>query len=79
MQDLGVIRKMDKLGRVVVPAHIRKEMKWGQNTLLEFFAEGGCVFLQTNVKSCVFCGEKNNVQFLRNKPICKDCIDRLKK
>jgi len=49
MQEIGVIRKMDKLGRVVLPAHIRKELNWEQDTPLEIFADGrGTVLFHGN-------------------------------
>ncbi len=79
MQELGVIHKMDDLGRVVIPAHIRKELQWKAGTPLEFFAERGGVFLREYNKSCVFCGKREGVQLFENKLICKDCISRLQK
>ena len=79
MQEIGVIRKMDRLGRVVVPSHIRRELKWDDGTPLEIFADGRGVYLQTYEKSCVFCGERDNVQLFEGKHICKNCITRLQK
>jgi len=79
MQEIGVIRKMDKLGRVVLPAHIRKELNWEQDTPLEIFADGRGVYLQTYEKTCVFCGNRENVRLFEGKHICRHCIAQLQK
>lgn len=79
MQEIGVIRRMDNLGRVVLPAHIRKELKWEQDTPLEIFADGKGVYLQAYEKSCVFCGERENIQFFEGRHICGQCVERLQK
>ncbi|MBE7063161.1 MAG: AbrB family transcriptional regulator [Ruminococcaceae bacterium] len=79
MQELGIIRKMEDNGRVVIPAEVRREMKWDHYTPLELFYDQGGVLLRTYEKSCTFCDSKDTVQLFENKPICQSCIDRLKK
>ncbi|MBQ7034011.1 MAG: AbrB family transcriptional regulator [Clostridia bacterium] len=79
MLELGIIRKMEDNGRVVIPAEIRREMKWEHYTPLELFIDQGGVLLRTYEKTCVFCGGRDDVQLFENKPICQSCINRLQK
>jgi len=76
---MGVIRKPDSLGRLVIPSHIRKEMKWDETTPLEIFADAHGVLLQKYTRSCTFCEAEEDIQIFKNKPICKNCIALLQK
>ncbi len=44
MKKIGIIRKADSLGRIVLPIEMRRALKWDKDTELEIFAEGNGVF-----------------------------------
>lgn len=59
MKSTGIVRRMDKLGRIVLPIELRKSLKIDLNTPLEMFVDGECILLKKYrpVGSCDFCGE----------------------
>ena len=79
MQKIGIIRKSDGLGRVVVPIEMRRALKWDKDTELEIFAENGGVFLRKFSHDCIFCGSNENVRCFEERMICERCIERLQK
>ncbi len=77
MQELGIIRKIDDTGRVVIPVEVRKELNWEYHTPLELFFDKSGVLLRTYKKSCIFCGGRDIVRDFEGEHICEKCIRRL--
>jgi len=79
MKKIGIIRKTDSLGRIVLPIEMRRALEWDEHTELEIFAEQDGVFLrQYKPFVCVFCGNDKNVHSFEERPICENCLSRLK-
>lgn len=77
MKSTGIVRKMDELGRIVLPMEIRTTFDINAKDALEIFVEDDCIILRKYQPSCVFCGEtRDNVAF-GDKRVCKSCIDKL--
>lgn len=78
MKSTGMVRKVDELGRVVLPAEIRKSMDINIRDSLEIFTDGGRIILQKYQPACIFCGDADDVVFFEDKRICRACLAKLK-
>ena len=78
MKSTGMVRKVDELGRIVLPAEIRKSMDINIRDSLEIFTDGGRIILQKYQPACIFCGDADQVVFFDDKRICRACLERLK-
>jgi transcriptional pleiotropic regulator of transition state genes len=79
MKATGIIRKVDEVGRVVVPIELRSLMGIENGDYVEIFTENEQVILKKYQPSCVFCGELNNITQFRGKMVCPECIAALSK
>lgn len=77
MKSTGMIRKIDELGRIVVPKEIRKTLNIDNGDPLEIFVEGDQIILKKHDPSCLFCGKSEDVIFFRGKLCCRDCLEEL--
>ncbi len=77
MKSTGIIRKVDELGRVVIPIELRRSLGISVRDSLEIFVEGQLIVLKKHETSCVFCGSEENVTEFKGKPICADCVSAL--
>ena len=78
MKATGVIRKIDGLGRVVIPMEIRNKLDISQNDSLEIHVEGTTIVLKKNEPDCTFCGSSKNVSEFKGKNVCEKCLNELK-
>ncbi len=78
MKSTGIVRKVDELGRFVLPAELRQEMGIEEKSSLEIFTENGRIILQKYQPSCIFCKNVSNVVLFKDKRICASCIEKLK-
>lgn len=78
MKSTGMVRKVDELGRIVLPAEIRQSMDINVRDALEIFTDGGRIILQKYEPSCVFCTNVDGITIYKNKRICADCLAALK-
>ncbi len=79
MKSTGIFRRVDGLGRFVLPKELRKSLDINQNDYLHIFLEGDTIILRKSQQNCILCGkeEENLIEF-REKKICHDCLDALK-
>lgn len=77
MKSTGIVRKVDELGRIVLPIELRRTMDIAERDELEIFIENERVVLRKLERSCTFCGSKQNLQVFHNKSVCRDCITQL--
>ena len=74
MRSTGMVRRTDKLGRIVIPIEIRKKLKIKPYDELELFSEGENIILKKFEESCTFCGSTINLIRQKDKLICEKCI-----
>lgn len=75
LKATGIVRRIDDLGRVVIPKEIRRTMGINEGDPLEFFVNGRDIALRKYVRGCVFCGiTEGDLKEFRDKLVCKDCI-----
>ena len=83
-EKLNAVRKIDELGRIVLPTELMKMMGWDKrdSLLLTFDKENGEATLKISEKypgpKCVFCGASESKLSKNGKDICGDCIDGIK-
>jgi AbrB family transcriptional regulator, transcriptional pleiotropic regulator of transition state genes len=76
----GVSRKVDQLGRLVLPAELRKQLEIRVGDLIEISVEDDRIVLQKVALHCVFCGATRPDAELRDfegKLVCERCVERL--
>ena len=79
MKSTGVVRKLDNLGRVVIPIELRKTMGIAIKDTLEIFTEGDEIILKKYQPGCIFCGDARDLQLFKGKMICSKCLSEMKK
>jgi transcriptional pleiotropic regulator of transition state genes len=79
MKSTGIIRKVDELGRVVLPVEIRRNLDIADRDELEIYIENDRVILQKYEPSCVFCGSVFDLVNYKGKNTCTHCINEMKK
>ena len=79
MKSTGVVRKLDDLGRIVIPIELRRTMDIGLRDTLEIFVEDDKIILKKYHTACIFCNDARDVIYYKDKLICKRCLEELKK
>ena len=78
MKSTGVVRKVDELGRIVLPKELRETMDINVKDPLEIFTDGENVVLRKYNPACVFCGDASDVIYFNGKRVCRKCLEQLK-
>ena len=79
MKSTGIVRKVDDLGRLVIPMEIRKNMNIETRDPIEIFVEEESIILKKYQPSCIFCENASNLLQFKGKLICPECLEKLKK
>ncbi len=77
MKSTGIVRKVDELGRIVLPIELRRTLNIDEKDSLEIYVDGSSVILRKYEPSCVFCGDAGDVTIYRGKNICVNCLREL--
>jgi len=78
MKSTGIVRKVDELGRVVLPIELRRTLDIAEKDSLEIFVEGNHIILKKYEPACVFCNDVDGVINFKGRNICQSCINELK-
>ena len=78
MKATGIIRKVDELGRVVIPIELRTQFNIAEKDPIEIFVDGDSIVLKKYEKSCLFCGGSKNLKEYKGKLICNKCLGQIK-
>lgn len=73
MKSTGIVRKVDELGRVVIPIELRRTLGIEEKDALEIYVDNEKIILKKYEPACVFCGNASNVQIYKGKMVCRDC------
>lgn len=79
MKSTGVVRRVDDLGRIVIPIELRRTLDIDIKDALEIYTEGELIILKKYEPACIFCGEGKDVINYKGKNICNGCLKELKK
>ena len=78
MKTTGIVRRVDELGRVVLPSEMRQTLDIQVKDPLEIFLENDRIVLRKYRPSCIFCNNDEKVVFFKDKRICTDCLSKIK-
>lgn len=79
MKSTGVIRRVDELGRVVIPIEIRTQLGISEKDPMEIYVDGSSIILKKYEPNCIFCGNSRKLIEFEGKPICKKCAENILK
>lgn len=74
MKATGVIRKVDELGRIVLPIELRRTYGIEEKDALEIYVDGENIILKKYEPACIFCGNARDINNYKGKNICASCI-----
>lgn len=77
MKSTGIVRKVDELGRVVIPIELRRNLGIEEKDGLEVFIDNDRIILRKYGPACVFCGQAEAVTRFKEKLVCRECLANL--
>ncbi len=78
MKSTGIVRKVDELGRIVLPIELRRTLDIAEKDSLEIYVDDNRIILKKYEPTCVFCGSSKDVLSFKGKNICPNCLSELK-
>jgi len=79
MKSTGIVRKVDELGRVVLPIELRRTLDIAEKDALEIYVDGATIILRKYEPACIFCDNAKDIKVYKGKNICPECLSALKK
>jgi transcriptional pleiotropic regulator of transition state genes len=79
MKSLGIVRKVDELGRIVIPIELRRTFDIEIGDGLEIFTEGEAILLRKYIPGCALCGEMDDLKDVWDKKVCSKCRELVSK
>ena len=73
MKSTGIIRKVDELGRIVLPIELRRVLDIAEKDELEIYTDSDRIVLKKHQTCCVFCGSSKALTVFKEKHICEQC------
>ena len=77
VKSTGILRKVDELGRIVIPMELRNKLNIEEKDPLEIFVDGSSIILKKYSSSCTFCGGEKDLVTFNDKLICSKCSEEL--
>jgi transcriptional pleiotropic regulator of transition state genes len=79
MGDTGIVRRVDDLGRIVIPMELRRTLGINVKDPLSITVEGERIILAKHRDSCVICGSTDEIVRVRERAVCADCVGTVKR
>lgn len=79
MKSTGIVRKVDELGRIVLPIELRRTLDIDVKDALEIYVDGSQIILKKYEPACIFCGNAKDIVHYKGKNICKSCMAEMVK
>jgi transcriptional pleiotropic regulator of transition state genes len=79
MGDTGIVRRVDDLGRIVIPMELRRTLGIHVKDPLSISVDGERIILEKYRESCVICGSETDVALVKDRPVCGECIGAIKR
>mgnify|MGYP002553838358 CR=1 FL=1 len=77
MKSTGIVRKIDELGRLVLPIELRRTLEISDGDSLEIFVEDNTIILKKYQPACIFCGSEKDLVEHGDYNVCRACIEAL--
>lgn len=79
MKSTGIVRRVDELGRVVIPIELRNKFGITEKDPMEIYVDGSSIILKKYEPNCVFCGSSKKLVEHEGKLVCEKCIEKIGK
>ena len=79
MKATGIVRKLDQLGRIVIPKELRTTLDMNALDSLEIFVDGRDIILRKYQPSCIFCNDAADTIQIEGKNVCRNCLKKIQK
>ena len=77
MKATGIVRKVDELGRIVLPIELRRTLDIEIKDPIEIYVDGDYILLKKYEPACIFCGNAKNVKRIHDKNVCGECVKEM--
>jgi transcriptional pleiotropic regulator of transition state genes len=77
MKSTGIVRRLDELGRVVIPKEIRNKLDIEEKDPIEVYIDGNSIILKKFESGCVFCNNSKDLTSFKDKLVCKKCLQKI--
>ncbi len=77
MKSTGIVRKVDELGRVVIPKELRNLLTIKNRDGLEIFTDDDTIILRKYDPLCYLCGDGSDLKYFKGKRICGKCVETI--
>jgi transcriptional pleiotropic regulator of transition state genes len=79
MKSTGIVRKVDELGRVVLPMELRRTLGIAEKDALEIYVDLERIILKRYEPACIFCNNASDIQVFHGKNVCRECASAMSK
>ncbi len=77
MKSTGIVRRVDELGRVVIPIELRNKFGIAEKDPIEIYVDGSSIILKKFEPNCIFCGNAKRLSEYKGKLVCDKCLSKL--
>ncbi|WP_027339393.1 AbrB/MazE/SpoVT family DNA-binding domain-containing protein [Halonatronum saccharophilum] len=77
MKSTGIVRKVDNLGRIVIPIELRRTLGIDIKDPLEIYVDANKVIFKKYEPACTFCNNAGDVTEFKGKIVCLECLDEI--
>ena len=78
MKSTGIVRKVDSLGRIVIPVELRRLLNIDCKDPMELYIDEDIVIFKKYIPLCYLCGEGREMKRFKGKNICLSCVEHIK-
>lgn len=77
-QNAKSIKTVDEFGRILIPKYIRNQFGIKAGDTLYYEVDADRIILRRPTEKCIFCGSEQSVEAVMGRPVCKDCVEKIK-
>lgn len=77
MKDTGIVRKIDELGRIVIPVEFRSALGIKKKDELMITVEEGGIMLSKPGNRCIICNSEKALLKIKSKSVCETCVNEM--
>ena len=77
MKSTGIVRRVDELGRVVIPIELRNKFGIAEKDPIEIYVDGSNIILKKFESNCIFCGNSKKFVEYKGKLVCDKCLEKI--
>ena len=77
MKSTGIVRKVDELGRIVIPIELRRTLGISIKDALEIYVDEERIILKKYEPACIFCGNADGIKQFNGRIVCRECITKM--